>query len=264
MKIKNFSLRGIKVGFLKKELLDIFVTYKIWVVLAVFLFFALMSPPVAKLAPEIVGSLSKTQGITIEIPTPTIIDSFAQYFKNLSQIGILAVILLSIGLVAGEKTKGTLQLVVTKPVSRANVVISKFLAQTFLFTGSMVVGAAICYLYTISLFEGKMLAKFLQANLLYIIFYILLITITLFFSTIFRSQIAAAGLSVVGLTILTILPGLHEVFAKYSSASLLNIANKIIYGKASFSEATWPIIVSIILIISLLALGIFIFNRQEL
>lgn len=108
-------------AYFKKELLSIVKTYRIWVIPSIFLFFALMSPPVAKFAPEIIKT-ALPKGLTLKIPPPTILDAFAQYAKNLTQIGILAVILLSMGLVSEEKAKGTLQLVVTKPVSRANVV----------------------------------------------------------------------------------------------------------------------------------------------
>jgi len=251
-------------SFLKKEFMGIFKTYKVWVVIAIFLFFAFMSPPVAKFAPEIVESLLESQGTAISIPTPTILDSFTQYFKNLSQIGILAVILLSMGLVAEERAKGTLQLVITKPISRANVVLSKFLAHASLFIVSMIIGAIICYFYSIVIFEAEKLTEFIQANFLFIIYYLVVLSITLFFSTILSNQIAAGGLSIVALASLSILPSLNKTLAKCSPAALISTANNILYKKASFLDATWPIIVSVILIISLLVLGIFIFNKQEI
>lgn len=250
-------------AFLKKEFLGILKTYRIWVIPAIFLFFGLMSPPVAKLAPEIVKS-TMPKGLTLKIPTPTILDAFSQYLKNLAQLGILAVILLSMGLVSEEKSKGTLQLVITKPVSRTTVVISKFIAQNILILSSMIVAAGVCYLYSIAIFRDGKLIEFAQANLLFIVYFLLIITITIFFSTILNNQIAAGGLSIVSFAILSILPSLHRFFDKYSPAALTGMANKIMLGQTTIFQAGWPIIASLILVAILLFLGIAIFNRQEL
>ncbi len=250
-------------AFLKKEFLGILKTYRIWVIPAIFLFFGLMSPPIAKLAPEIVKS-ALPKGVNLQIPPPTILDSFGQYLKNLAQLGILAVILLSMSLVSEEKSKGTLQLVITKPVSRTTVVVSKFIAQNILILSSMIVAAAVCYLYSIAIFRDGKLVEFAQANLLFIVYFLLIITIAIFFSTILSNQVAAGGLSIIAFAILSILPILHRFFDKYSPAALTGIANKIVLGQATISQAGWPMIASLILVAILLFLGIFIFNRQEL
>lgn len=250
-------------AFLKKEFLSILKTYRIWVVPIIFLFFGLMSPPVAKLAPEIVKS-AMPEGMSLKIPPPTILDSFGQYFKNLAQLGILAIILLSMGLVSEEKSRGTLQLVITKPVSRTVVVISKFVAQNILIVGSMIVSAMICYLYSAAIFKDGKLLEFAQANLLFITYYILIITITIFFSTILSSQIAAGGLSIITLAVLSILPSLHKFFENYSPVALTRIANKIMLDQAKISQAGWPIALSLMLVLLLLFTSIFVFNRQEL
>lgn len=250
-------------AFLRKEFLAILKTYRIWVIPLIFLLFALMSPPIAKFAPEVAKS-TLPKGVVFNLPTPTILDSFGQYFKNLAQIGILAIILLSMGLVSEEKSKGTLQLVVTKPVSRTTVVIAKFLAQSILILSSMVIAALICYLYSIAFFKDGSLTQFAQANLLFIVYYLLIMAITIFFSTILRNQIAAGGLTILALAILSILPSLHNFLDKYSPAALLGLPGKIVSGQALFSQATWPLIISLILVALLLCLGIIIFNRQEL
>ncbi len=250
-------------AFFKKELLGIFKTYKIWVVPVIFLFFGLMSPPVAKLAPQIVES-ALPKGMSIEIPEPTILDSFGQYFKNLAQLGILAVILLSMGLVSEEKSKGTLQLIVTKPVSRGAVVLSKFVAQTLLIISSMAVSGVVCYLYSIVIFKEGGFLEFSQANLLFIVYYVLIISITIFFSTVLSNQIAAGGLSIIVLAVLSVTPVLNKSFEQYSPAALTGIANKIMLDQAKISQAGWPVVISLVFILFLLFVGIFIFSRQEL
>ena len=79
--------------FLKKEFKEIIKTYRIWVIPLIFLFFGMLSPIVVKILPDLFKSQLKSQGIIINIPPQTAVDSFLQYFKNLSQIGMLAIIL---------------------------------------------------------------------------------------------------------------------------------------------------------------------------
>jgi ABC-2 type transport system permease protein len=250
--------------FLKKEFKEIFKTYKIWVVPLIFVFFGFMSPIVTKLLPKILEAQMKAQNIAFKIPTPTALESFSQYFKNLSQIGALAVILLSMGLVSEEKSKGTLHLILTKPVSRSSVIISKFIAQAVLVSSSVIIGAGCCYLYTIVLFTEGSLKSFSQGVTLYLVYYLLLIALTLFFSTLFSNQIAAGGLSLILFFGLTILPSLNKLMAKYSPYALTIIADNILKKGEVFFKSGWPLAISLTVTALFLFLSCAIFNHQEL
>lgn len=250
--------------FLKKEFKEILKTYKIWVVPAIFLFFGLLSPIAVKLLPEILKPQMEAQGIVFKLPPPSAVDSFQQFYKNLAQLGMFAVILLSMGLVSEERSRGILELLLTKPLSRSAVVLSKFTAQTFLVVGSILFSAIACYLYTLALFAKGDFALFIQGTLLFLIYNILIIAITLFFSTVMRNQIAAGGLALTSFFLLSSLPLIHRVFADYSPSVLGSLANDIVSGKASFSAASWPIAFSLALTMLFLVLSSLIFNRQEL
>lgn len=250
--------------FLKKERNEIFKTYKIWVVPLVFIFFGFMSPVVTKLLPKILESQMKAQSIAFKMPTPTAIESFSQFFKNLSQMGALAVILLSMGIVSEEKAKGTLQLVLTKPVSRTSVIISKLAAQSALISTSLIMGAVCCYVYTLVLFNEGNLKLFSQSVILYVVYYLLLVTITLFFSTLFSNQIAAGGLALALFFGLTILPSISKFLAEYSPYALTIIAEDILKKGEMFSKSVWPLLVSAAIIAVLVVLSCSIFKFQEL
>lgn len=250
--------------FLKKEFKEIPRTYKIWVVPAIFLFLGLLSPVAVKLLPELLRPQMEAQGIVIEIPLPKAADSFLQFYKNLAQIGVLAIILVSMGLVSEERSRGILELLVTKPLSRTAVTLSKFIAQTTLVAGSIILGAAACYFYTLVLFEGGEFLPFVQGTALFLIYDALIIALALFFSSILRSQIAAGGLALISFFLLSTLPLIHRLFANYSPAVLASLANDVVTDKANFSAAGWPIVSSVALTLFLLVLGSFIFNRQEL
>ncbi len=105
---------------LRKEFREQWRTWKMIVFLAVFLITGIISPLLAKYTPELLRSIPNLpEGLAGIIPNPTVADSVAQYLKNISQFGILLVILLTMGVVAQEKERGTAAMLLTKPVSRS-------------------------------------------------------------------------------------------------------------------------------------------------
>ncbi|MFA5867313.1 MAG: ABC transporter permease [Actinomycetota bacterium] len=252
-------------AFLKKEFTAIFKTYRWWVIPLVFLIFALMSPPTAKLTPELLKSVMP-KGMNIKLPEPTLIDAFAQWFKNLSQMGLLAVILLTMGIVAEEKSSGTILLIVTKPISRANVVLSKFAAQVTWMSASFMLAAAVCYGYAIMIFKFDRIAEFVQANVLFVLYFVVIIAVTIFFSTVLKNQIAAGGLSLVTALLLSLVSSLSQTFDKYAPTGLTTVGSKIALGQTGteLTQAIWPVLTSLVLIAGLLLAAIVVFNREEL
>ena len=112
-------------AFVKKELLEQVRTCKLLILLLVFLYFGMLSPLMAKLMPEILSQMPM-DGITITIPDPTAIDSYSQFFKNLTQMGLIVLVLLFSGTLTTELSKGTLINVLTKGVTRYAVILAKY------------------------------------------------------------------------------------------------------------------------------------------
>ena len=52
-----------------------------------------MNPFAAKFLPEILAS-ALPSGMTITLPEPSAMDSWGQFFKNISQMGIIVVVIL--------------------------------------------------------------------------------------------------------------------------------------------------------------------------
>lgn len=252
-------------AFLKKEFKAVFRTYRFWVIPLVLMFFALMSAPTAKFTPDLLKS-ALPQGMSFKMPAPTLVDAFTQWFKNLSQIGVLAIILLTMGLMAEEKTSGTILLIVTKPVSRANVVVSKFVAQASWLAVSFAAAAVVCYLYSAALFKFDLAGAFVWGNLLFLGYFVLVVAITIFFSTVLKNQIAAGGLALVTVTGLSLVAALSKTFDKYSPTGLTTVGMKVAFGQpgADLAQAAWPAVTGVITVAALLTAAILIFNRQEL
>ncbi|MEQ8197943.1 MAG: ABC transporter permease, partial [Clostridiaceae bacterium] len=76
------------IAFTKKERMDYIRNYKALIMLVVFAIIGIMSPLSAKFMPEIIKEVMPA-GMTIQLPEPSDMDSWAQFFKNVSQMGII-------------------------------------------------------------------------------------------------------------------------------------------------------------------------------
>lgn len=130
-------------AFIKKELIEGVRAYKAVIFLAVFLIFGITNPLIAKLTPELIASLA-TDGLSITIPDPTALDSWMQFFKNVSQMGLIVTIILFSGILANEVSKGTLINMLTKGLSRTTVILAKYSFLLLVWT----VGYGLCLMVT--------------------------------------------------------------------------------------------------------------------
>jgi ABC-2 type transport system permease protein len=246
---------------LRKELLELWRTYRFLMLVIVVVFFGMSSPLLAKYTPEIIKMIPGGDSISLVIPTPTVADAIAQYVKNVSQFGILLALLLTMGTVVQEKEKGTAAMVLVKPLPRPTFLLTKILAIGLAFLSSLLLAALGAYYYTWILFEPINLGLWLVLNLFLWVYFLVYISLTLLFSTVSRSQAAAAGLSF-GVLVLLGLLGSFGTIGEYLPSQLMNWGAGLMAG---VTTSYWPaLIVSLAIIVVSLILSIFSFNKQEL
>lgn len=196
-------------AFVRKEFLEQRRSFKLLVMLAVFTLFGMMSPLLAKLMPEIFSSMS-TEGITINIPEPTYMDAYSQFFKNITQMGVIVLLLVFSGSMSHELSKGTLTGVLAKGLSRTSVVLSKYTASLTLWTLSLALSAALNYGYTLYLFGSHTAANLILSLLCLWVLGAFLLSVGILTGTLFRGGysglLATAAVLAVLLT-LSIFPG---------------------------------------------------------
>lgn len=106
-------------ALLRKELTEIVRAWRIWALPVLFVFLAITGVLSARYTKELLGSmLGAGTDMSALIPDPTWRDTLAQWNKNLSQIGIIAILLTTGGTINAEARQGTQILILTKPVSR--------------------------------------------------------------------------------------------------------------------------------------------------
>jgi ABC-2 type transport system permease protein len=247
--------------FTKKELYEQIKTFKGVAVAAVLLVFGMTSPLLAKLMPEIFKSADL--GVALQIPDPTYLDAYAQFFKNIGEMGLIVIMLVYAGAVVSETTRGTATLMLTKRLSHSAFVISKFLSAAIVWTASYAGSAALCTVYTIYLFpEGK------PSNLLFSLFCmwlfgVITLAAALFASAVFKSYILSAvgTFAVWGLLLVTsALPKIKDYTPAFLSSDNLKLLN----GACPPDKFQIPIILGILLTALLLTLACIIFRRREL
>jgi ABC-2 type transport system permease protein len=249
-------------AFLWKEFVEIRRTWRIWVIPGMLVFFGVTSPIIAELTPALVRSMAAAQpGVVIKIPTPTALDGYGQFLKNLNQFVLIAVIIAGAGVVSGERSSGTAILALTKPLSRRAFVFAKILSQVALLTAATVLGAAACLAVTAVVFGAAYPARVATAMALWLLYASLLIVVMTLFSAGFRSRGAAAGAGL-GFYFLTLLLSAWGPAARYGFVGLMRVMPNALMGKTM--SLGWPVATAVTAIVvgAVTALGIF--ERQEL
>lgn len=244
----------------RKEWLELIRSYRLMIVVIVLLFFGLTSPVLAKFTPELM-TLIPTGGITIQMPTPTVMDAIGQYIKNMAQFGFLLAVLLTMGAIAQEKDKGTAAMILVKPLSRGAFIVAKFLGLAAMFAIALVIAGTAAYYYTLLLFEAMDILHWLAMNVLLFVYILVYVAITMLCSTLTKSSVAAGGIALV-ILIFSGLIGSIPGIGKYMPGELISWGTRLMVGDTTSSWIAFGISVGLI-VIPLMAAWL-IFRRQEL
>lgn len=248
-------------AFLKKELKEILRTPKIFILPSIFLIFGFASPLLAKSMPELLKAL--VSDFPIPVKEPTYIDSYAQFFKNMGQIGIIVVILTFMSSIVEEKVKGSAILVLTKRVSRTQFIVSKLTAALLLFTGAYILASAACIYYTHLLFPIFYSSGLMEAFLLFWMYGVFILCTTMLASTVARSHTMAAVLAFLIFALMSAgsaIPRVGEYFPSY----LGSVNMQILIGSKNWSDAAASLLSAALVSVAMVTATIQIFKRQEI
>lgn len=255
-------MRGFN-AFLGKEFREIFRTWRIWVLPGIVLFFAVTGPVLAKITPELLGSLMTDQqpGVVIQLPDPTYVDAYLQWTKNLSQMVLFALIIMFGGMISGEKKSGTAALVLTKPLSRTAFVIAKFVSQAALVIVPTVLGALATWGITYAVFAEAPLARLAEATGAWLVFALLFVALMELLSALLDSQAGAAGLGFLGYIVFSV-ASIWKPALDFSPSGLVGAPTNLVMGEAA--ELGWPIVATLALTALCVAGAVYVFRKREL
>lgn len=248
--------------FTKKELLESWRTKRLLIVLIVFLIFGIMSPLIARLTPDIISS-SFGADIQIDIPDPTSVDSWTQFYKNITQIGMYIIAILFCNSVSGEVSKGSLTNLVTKGLNRSAIIVSKYLIALFQWILAIGLCFGVTAVYTLYYFPDNESPHFVQAVIPVLIFGLFFTALILLASTIARNSFEGLLIIIVCISLLYLL-NLYEDIRRYNPVTLIGENMAILQGDSNLSEINWAMGASIILMILFLGFSIAIMNKKKL
>lgn len=250
------------IAFTKKEVMEQIRTYKWLIVLSVFFLFGMMSPLMAKLMPDILSGM-EMQGMKIEIPNPTVLDAYGQFFKNFTQIGWVVILLVFGATLSNELVKGTLINILSKGLSRPIVILSKFTAAVLLWSVGFAVACVTCYGYTFYLFRNAFAPNLLFSFFCLWLFGCFIISLILLSGTLANGTFGGLVLStsiLVVMLVISISPKSDEFNPITLVSKNINLLNESIGVKDLLS----PIIITAVLTITSLYFAILLFRRKKM
>ena len=250
------------IAFTKKEWMESVRTYKFFILITVFLLFGFMNPIIAKVMPELLASVLP-EGMFITLAPPNAIDSWMQFFKNVSQTGLMVLVVIYSGIMASEFSKGTLVNMLTKGLPRQTVVLSKMLAATTLWTLSYLICVGVTYAYTAYFWTTASVHDLSLALFGLWLFGTLLLALVLLGGILFKNiygSLLFTGAGVVVMTVVNIFPAAKP----FNPSTLASNSVYLLTGGQDVAEFVSAIGVCVFLIALLLALSIVIFNKKQI
>lgn len=249
------------VAFFKKEGLEALRTKRLLILIIAFAIFGIMSPLTALLTPMII-EMSFPEGFLIDIPDPTAIDAMASFYKNISQMGTIVLLLLFGGMLAGDVQKQALIPLLTKGLSRSAVILSKLAMSYVLWTIAYLLCFIIAFSYTLYYWDISIVSNLALSIFSSWLCGIFLLTVLMLFSTLFLSfsgtLLGTAGV-IGGLLILP----LFEQTNRFNPLQLFS-QSIVLLTSTNTADAYWQISSTIFICVILISLSTVFFNKKYL
>lgn len=249
----------------KKEMLEYWRNFKwIWVPI-VFILLAIMDPLTTYYMPKIIESVGGLpEGAVFEIPEVPPNAALMMSISEYSVFGVLIVILISMGLIAGERKSGVAELVLVKPVGYFTYITSKWFSTLLLICTSFIIGMLISWYYVNLLFGDLSFGAFLKVILFYGLWLILVLTITLFYNTLFKTP------GLVGFVTVATMIGMYifnQIFSNKITWFPNNLSKHIteMLDTGTISSELWgtSLVIAAIIIVLLIS-SLFTFRNKEM
>lgn len=249
-------------AFTKKELMEQLRTYKTFILLAVFFLFGMTSPLLAKLMPQIFSNIDMG-GVQITLPEPTYMDAYAQFFKNVTQMGMIAVILVFSGMISSELNKDTLVNMLSKGLSRNSVILSKYTAALALWTAALCASSVTNYIYTVYLFGNNSVLNLVFSFFCLWLFGAFLLALMIFTGTLTKGNYSGLLLTALILGVMMVMNSFTAV-KKFSPLNLVTQNMNLISGMASPHEMQLSLMITIAFIFFSIALSVIVFRSKRI
>ena len=249
-------------AFLKKEIMESYRTYKATIMLIIFLIFGIISPLTAKMIPDLLGTFMP-EGVSITLADPVALDSWAQFYKNIPQMGLIVTVILFSGILSAELSKGTLIIMLTKGLSRVAVILAKFTCMALIWTLSLALSFVLTWSYTVFLFPGGETAHLLFSVFCLWLFGVFLLALLIFAATLVNSNygcLLITGAGVIVCILINIIPEAH----RYNPITLATQNMNLLMGAMDVQSLLIAVAITAGLSLIFLISAVMIFRKKRL
>ncbi|TCT17960.1 ABC-2 type transport system permease protein [Melghiribacillus thermohalophilus] len=249
----------------KKELLENWRNFKwIWVPI-VFILFGIMDPITTYYMPKIIDAVGGLpEGAQINIPQPPPEQALLMSINEYSSLGVLMIVLITMGIISGEKKSGVAELILSRPVSFTNYITAKWASSILLILVSFITGMMFSWYYVNLLFGDLSLSQVFGAIFIYGFWLILVVSITMLISTLFKIPGLVGFISVLIVIFIHMLTSIFRHILTYSPANLSSYVSAYLYTGEMTADMWSTIFVTLIGIVLLLTSSIFILRNREI
>lgn len=216
-------------GFLKKEWFESVKTYKLLLVTIIFSILGILNPFTAKITPVLLENFMP-EGTFANLPEPTALDSWLQFYQNIPQMGLIVFILLFSTMMSKELEKGTLVILLTKGLRRSTVITTKFFIALCYWTLAIALSFTLTYAYTAYYWDQSQLQHLLFAASCLYVFGILLLAITLWGNTVFATPYGGTLVTLLIVIVLFII-AIFPAASNWNPLELLTAAPQLLTGE---------------------------------
>ena len=190
------------------EMLRLFRTHRIWILLAVFVGFGALGPLTARFLPEIVDAVGG--GVEIAVPPPSPELAMSGYLGNALQVGILAVAFVAAAALAFD-AKPEMAVYLRTRASIRQILTPRYGVNMAAAVLSFFVGTAIAYVGSTLLIGAPRLGGTLVATLLLSVYLVFAVALTGLAASFVRSVPGAALITVAVLIVIGIIGLIPQV-----------------------------------------------------
>ena len=187
---------------LTKEVVEAWRTYRLAALCGIFVVIGIATPLLVRFLPRLLRWFGATGELGLE--DLGVADVVEVFVRNITLIGGIAAILLTMGSVAGERRRGTLAVVLSRPVSRAAVIWAKFVALGMAFglaTGLAVLAA---WLYSALFFSPQAALAWGQLGAVLWLSLMVHVAVTLFGSVVAATPLGAGLFSLAFVAVMSL------------------------------------------------------------
>ncbi|MDM5296759.1 ABC-2 transporter permease [Bacillus pumilus] len=249
----------------RKEITEMARNYKILWIPIVFILLGVMQPVSSYYMTEILDTFGGLpEGTILELPAPTGVEVLMTVLSNYGLLGVLILVLSAMGVVSAEKQSGLAGMVMIKPVSYSAYILSKWAGLLTITLISLFVGFVASWYYTSLLIESVAFERIFQSIMIYSIWLVFVVTLTLFFSTIMKGNGSVAFVTIFVVFGISMVTPILGKYMNWSPATMPEHTGQVLLSGELDSSFLIAFITTIVIIIVVLISSIQILKHKEL